>query len=767
MENDSVRRRALRSALIQSALAALGSPHKLSSSEPLTVQSLLGDIAAVLPRGKASALVNVLAHLRGANLPDSGDLALDLRRMLLHADEAAGFASLSDDLERSSAFETWIGTIRRFALNVPAPSGEPGVSLFHEFKLTSALGHAALGNPNGLADGFTLVEGDFPGIQKMIYTVTSEKAAKSVRGRSFFLQLLTECVVMRLLAELGDLPSTSVLISAGSKFTVLAPASALNHLARLSAEINRGLLNVFYGDIHMTLMGEHVSAQEVVNGSARPRAAKPKQPFYSLIDPNAQLLDKAKTPLTDDERYALLFEPFGVGSKFACAVSRREPQDADERREAEIAIENGASWIAPENRAFIALAERLAEAQQIENDRDDAMYLVFTPTKPETGQDYADYLWQITGWSCSLERDSYVRRLPRDSRPRRVARLNSADFDPAYAQGFRFFALHTPLTMGSDVEWWEQYRHPECRHADQQSDGEHCPKRGDIRSFDLIASARAKGEFIRYGILRMDVDGLGSMFSTRMTITQRIAASDSLSLFFEGYLPRMCRGVEESTGRDNSLYLIYGGGDDLFVVGEWDLLPTLAETIRAEFGAYTQETLSISAGIILVPLHFPFYRGAELAGKALDGGAKRFRRPVPKDATEAEKEAAKKDAINFMGVTMGWRQHEAWERARVSQRELLKLESSLKTNSITNNVFRVYSRWQQDCDLSGKSDLRVGRFTWQAMYQIARLERDYPAHKQQIRDVMRFLLDHVELSGAVARWTEYERRANSTGGIHD
>lgn len=57
----------------------------------------------------------------------------------------------------------------------------------------------------------------------------------------------------------------------------------------------------------------------------------------------------------------------------------------------------------------------------------------------------------------------------------------------------------------------------------------------------------------------------------------------------------------------------------------------------------------------------------------------------------------------------------------------------------------------------------VGRYTWQAAYQMKRLSERYQEIGNDIEDLVTHLLDkdHVFLSGAAARWAEYERRNKS------
>ena len=67
---------------------------------------------------------------------------------------------------------------------------------------------------------FLMIQGDFFGIQKFIFSAGAEsnkKAAKLLRGRSFYVSLLTQCAALSLLDELS-LPATSQIINAAGKF---------------------------------------------------------------------------------------------------------------------------------------------------------------------------------------------------------------------------------------------------------------------------------------------------------------------------------------------------------------------------------------------------------------------------------------------------------------------------------------------------------------------------------------------------------------------
>ena len=69
---------------------------------------------------------------------------------------------------------------------------------------------------------FLLVSGEFSGIQNFIYTISSKMAMKSLRGRSFYLELFAEHIIDEILSEL-ELSRVNLLYSGGSHFYLLLP----------------------------------------------------------------------------------------------------------------------------------------------------------------------------------------------------------------------------------------------------------------------------------------------------------------------------------------------------------------------------------------------------------------------------------------------------------------------------------------------------------------------------------------------------------------
>lgn len=638
-------------------------------------------------------------------------------------------------------FALWSAIIDAETRNVIGARGEKGVPLATEFKLLSAMCHASGGDPTRLNDGFTLIGGDFPGVQRIIYTIASDGATKGVRGRSFFLQLLAECVVRRVLSEL-DLPLTNALYIAGGRFLLLAAANT--DVSVLHSQINARLLEWFEGDLSLVLASTPLPVDALSDARA----------FRKCLDElhkreQQQKLQPFVNQFSDD-----FFDAQGIGSEYHCAISRREPRTASEVSEARTARDLQQVWISPEQRAFRLLAEDLARSEH--------GYLMFSPvysTHPtrhiQQESDYAYLLHDITGWSARIFAEEYDAFAGGGS-PIEMIRLNSTDFDLRYMHGFRFLAAHTPHITETDVVYLRE--HPDTEDPN--------PRIGEtIRTFELLATrGESQNAFARLGVLRMDVDGLGRVFTERLqgaTLTRHMALSRALSDFFEAYLPRICKLVEDEQQRPNSLYLLYGGGDDLFIVGEWEMMPILAQQVHDLFAGYSRGKLTISAGIELVPVKFPFYVAAERARQALDEYAKNYN-------PRGEKHP-RKNAIALFGQVFGWQQGEEWDtlndlRARLKR--VLSDYDDQEKKTVIRNVTRVYDRWRKDFVSDGDRYLKYGPFCWMAAYQFTRIRQGVKADnplksqiQQDIHVIQQVILQDITLGGTAARWVEYELRS--------
>lgn len=225
--------------------------------------------------------------------------------------------------------------------------------------------------------------------------------------------------------------------------------------------------------------------------------------------------------------------------------------------------------------------------------------------------------------------------------------------------------------------------------------------------------------FNKLGVLRMDVDNLGKTFiqglkKQRLSFSKYAELSLSLDRFFRGYLNQ----IHAKDEYKNSTYILYSGGDDLFIVGDWKKTLAFAKQINDEFKVWAcgNPNLSLSAGLVFTSPKFPIIRSAELAGQA-EELAKNFERQGGK----------RKNALNILETTIGWEELEAVEGWRE------KWIAWLGNNDVSKGTlykFFTYYEMKNTPDVTSEKvgkNVRVAnkfRWQWMATYALARQKKN-------------------------------------------
>lgn len=122
--------------------------------------------------------------------------------------------------------ETLLNLLLKYTSCIPASTiNFPDVSLYDHLKTTAALAVCLYDwkqSGEETKNPFLLIGADFSGIQSYIYQIVSKYAAKNLKGRSFYLRLLSDAVVRYLLKEL-NLFQANVVYNSGGGFYLLAP----------------------------------------------------------------------------------------------------------------------------------------------------------------------------------------------------------------------------------------------------------------------------------------------------------------------------------------------------------------------------------------------------------------------------------------------------------------------------------------------------------------------------------------------------------------
>ena len=564
-----------------------------------------------------SALVSPLSRLKGSDKEFRYPLtALNLDReticpvesvevdrdayTALWQDFTEAFSKITEHQTYSpAAYQTIVALLRKYTSRMPSstPWGRsdertvPDISLYDHLRTTAAIA-ACLGRElteetetdallrrRNLADTkiCTLIKGDLSGIQNFLYHILSDGAARQLRGRSFYLQLLTEAIAHWVLRQF-DLPITNLLLSSGGHFYILAPYSeAEKQLDGLREKLSEKLWRLHRGDLACLLAGISITADDFGADN-----------FSRKWDDVSAKLHQSKqqkwSEMGADGMYKHLFTSYKeVSHNWEFDDLGQQVRDAEYL----IAFEVGESPI---------------------------------PASPD---------WQSVMRAFGLEVHLRSATDARPTAPRHAERATVYDL----REDLREQDFLTDEILGK-FQWEGVGVSYDFRTLPQVIARK---PDGDVADYDALSNASEGAKWL--GALRMDVDSLGTVFKEQLrhpTLSRVASLSESLRHFFEGYVPEVCRQYNAEQQRD-ILELIYAGGDDLFLVGGWSALPEIARRIRCEFREFvTGDHVTLSGGIAMEHRKFPLYQFAEQSGdaergaKALDGknGITFLRKPM-------------------------------------------------------------------------------------------------------------------------------------------
>lgn len=479
--------------------------------------------------------------------------------------------------------ETLLNLLYKYTTAIPSSTiNFPDISLYDHLKTTAALAvclYDVKESGENPKDKFLLIGADFSGIQSYIYQIVSKHAGKNLKGRSFYLRMLSDTVVRYLLKEL-DLFQANIIYNSGGGFYILAPNTSSTR-QKLSEAIRNVENNMFathktslYAAIDYVTLSEdvlmHRDGQSLSHkwGELFEKRDKKKHSRY------AQAI-KAN--------YIDFFSPILIGGETKRDCITGEEFSADEKTYSEGDLKP----LKKVNKQQIVLGKKLRNYEvMVVSDGPVPYWADKEPIEP-IGLGFHYYF---------LKRDDLT-KMKEELRA-------SADK----------VTVITPNGEHGNCDFMGRVDGINNIYALDFYGGNEIIGNNPPTFEDLCDNV--DGAFKRLGILRMDVDNLGSIFQSgihpdRATISRFAALSRSFDYFFSGYL----NTIWEEVSPKKSL-IIYSGGDDVFIVGSWEVTIELAKRIREYFSKYTCDNpaFSISGGIVLVPAKFPIMKAASLSG---------------------------------------------------------------------------------------------------------------------------------------------------------
>ena len=528
-------------------------------------------------QGANGSMQSIFTHLKGEHpglyLPSAfqdGKLRLP-QKSVSNPDLQALKRRLREGLSRLEPKEQWIGALTDLLEDCLSyvPSGEPDISAYDRAKMTAALasciseylleqGRAEY--PEGEfagTDAFLLCSADFSGIQKFIFTVSTDKALASLRSRSFFLELLMEHYVDELLAACG-LSRVNLLYSGGGHCYLLLPntAAVKQSVSAWNLRFNDWLLDEFGIQLFVAQGFTECSVNDLTN--TPPKDA----PYTAMFRRVSAAIAEHKVHRYTPAQILRLNRTSAAADGRECKICGRSDR---------LNSENRCPWC----ELFATLSREILSK---------SVYLV--STEPW------DSRFHLPCWDGSAR---YISVLDEKNARSRMG-------EPATV---RMYVKNRAMELAPNMT-----RIYVGDYAKSLSMEELASKSNGIRR---LAVCRMDVDDLGHAFVagyRVPGEHDPGKRDRYLNISRTSAFSRQMSLFFKGYINQLMEGL--------SVAIVYSGGDDVFLVGAWNDVITAAQRIRENFDAYSGGSLTISAGISVHDDHFPIRQAAAMSAELED-----------------------------------------------------------------------------------------------------------------------------------------------------
>jgi CRISPR-associated protein Csm1 len=651
------------------------------------------------------------------------------------------FANIKTTNERDLMY-TIYGVLKKYIWYFPASTMDyPNSSLFEHSKLTGAFAHclADYFNENQSAYKYTkggrielqdgkypmlMVCGDISGIQNFIYNISNKSAMKGLKGRSFYVQLLCETLCDELL-EACRFSIINQIYSAGGKFYLLLPntESIKQILEEFKNKTQEKLWNEYQGVVSINMAWQEFTYEKANDISkTNEKVLKVKIPELEELIEVGQLWNALadKTSLSKKSKYNQLvlenfnnmFEPFGKGGKInVCSVTGEEiiADNTEYLEEDDIEQSN-------ENENRIKVSKAVKSQIKIGGNLYNNKYLI--KVKNQGGNTF------------TVSNSSFI--LAEKPKHENIISSNLL----VYSENIEF------LEGKANGEGFRLYGGLPMASFNGRS--------AFLEDLCILENEKIEIKKTKLGMLRMDVDNLGSLFQNGFeepSFSKMSTLSSLLETFFSGYI----NIIKNQENFKSCINIVYSGGDDLFAVGRWDKLIEFAIQIRDSFKKFVcnRDDITLSAGIAIVPPKFPIAKAADMSGEA-EKNAKNYEYKINNNIKS-------KDALNIFGISLNWQEELS---AVVSlKNDLVKnLRSDIISKGLLMKFYSYYELYK----------LGEVKWRWQAAYTMARQEKDKNKSKE-VFEMLKVLLFSNQYQGkylsfdaiiVACRWAELEHKIN-------
>ncbi len=558
--------------------------------------------------------------------------------------------------------------LQKFYLSSIAAYGTPATVSQFEFLKSRASFAQCLALNNNNQYPFRLVCGDLSGIQSFIFDIHSSKAYKSLKGRSFYLQLVVETLIERILKDTNITPA-NVVYSSGGKFYLLLPNTehCIDVLKKIEEHVQNELFKQFQLGLYVCLgsIGFNIDEYYAINSDETQMDGNTiagMGDLWKTVSEKAALKKVSKYKSLLVPSFSTLFEvglkeDYNGNGMTICAVSGVPVK------------EDKGNNIAERAEDPIYVHESVMQQTELGKKLQKNNVLIIGEK----------------GFIEPLELGIYFDLTDKVKSGNAI--LLNPESEEIYLDFIKTYQSTRFLFYGGNQQ---------------------VERNRQLASVEEIAEPAEDKKMNKIGIIKMDVDGLGNVFQTQKDEYNTLAAMSDLSArldwFFSGYLNTL-----RNNNFKDTVNIIYSGGDDLCAVGRWDAVLDFASQVRSDFRKYIGDIdgVNISAGYSLFSPKFPISKAIAEAEDNLKE-AKEFRRNL----TDS------KNAINLLGLSVNWQMkkenHREWEFVQDLQ-NLFK--HWLKDGTMSKGTIYKLFVFKDSKD-RGEFDWR-----WQSAYYFAKMKK--------------------------------------------
>lgn len=491
--------------------------------------------------------------------------------------------------------------LEKYGGNIPY-NGNEEISLFDTYKIIAARGIIASNQiVNKHSPGNLFINVDLSGIQKFIYNIVSRSALKNLRARSFFIELLCNHAIYRVI-ESFNLHQVNILTNGGGNVIILSskPLNYKQILDDLDYSLNSWLLEKFNGKLHATFSAIEALDSDISGDVAallkklsQESIKKKNMKFYTIIE-------KGKLSFIMEE------DP---GRK-TCEICNKDYDDYDDQRK--------------HGKEDFLRCDFCEKVVQLGSIIPEAKYIYISENEGPSTLRIEDSNYYISkekydmpcAWVIFRDSEQFVNDLGVSGSPL---------FTKTYTIKTKFLPERIQNQIAVEKKELQSLISAIKDSREKQRLKEELDSLSDKypAMLEHLAGASTGAQLI--GALRMDADNMGKIiadgFREKTTIEKVSSFSRNLNYFFRLYQESLCSlYFKEGKKIGKFVHVIYSGGDDLFVLGAWNHIADLSIEISHAFKEYTCQNIDIglSGGFTIHKPKFPVSKMAALSYEALN-----------------------------------------------------------------------------------------------------------------------------------------------------